>query len=236
MVSGGFRICLRREDARRLLYLVLACDLLLAAIYLAIRLGPDLPWGPLDNLFDVDREQSIPTWFSSAQLLVVGLLLLAVVRERLASAAPITAALAILAAVFLFLSLDESASIHEKITAYAFRREIHWLTALSFRGNHGVWIAVYAVLTVAVVALSQRGLRQLWQRARVEMLWLGAGFAVFGGGAVGLEIVSYQLREHARLFVLELAAEELLEMAGVSLILYGVMMLAIRLEETRACN
>jgi hypothetical protein len=73
--------------------------------------------GGLDvQVFDFDSAESLPTWLKSSQFLIVGLCaglaaLILAGRRRLSWAG--------IAAVFLFLSMDEIADLRNKITAHA---------------------------------------------------------------------------------------------------------------------
>ena len=71
----------------------------------------------------------------------------------------------------------------------------------------------------------------MWQHFKPEAGVAAVGAAVYVGGAVGLEVVSYLLLASgvpADLYLLEVAVEEFLEMAGVSVILYAVLRFASR--------
>ncbi|MBA3231981.1 MAG: hypothetical protein H0T05_04105 [Acidobacteria bacterium] len=88
---------------------------------------------------------------------------------------------------------------------------------------------MYAVLGLLILAAILRPLRTLWiHRPREARIGL-AGAGVFVAGAVVLEIISY-LYFRADLtsvnYKLLVAGEEFLEMAGVSIILYGSLLLA----------
>lgn len=61
------------------------------------------------------------------------------------------------------------------------------------------------------------------------------GGAIFVGGGIGIEILTHYLFHIAvdARFFLAVAAEEFFEMAGVSVMLYGFMLLGIALERKR---
>ena len=72
-----FRFSYSAGDAKNLVAILLGVELLLVFAYILTHIiapGPSL--GPLRNFLDVDREVSIPTWFSSVQLFALGVVLL----------------------------------------------------------------------------------------------------------------------------------------------------------------
>lgn len=215
-------------DARRILLWLLAAEVLLVALHGTVRATDGrVAWGALDPLLDLDRERSVGTWFSTAQLLAIAAVFTAAARAG--PPAALSRALALPGLAFVFLAADEALQIHESLTARAAAREVEWLTALAFRGGHGTWVLPYAAAGLAACALALPAVREVWRRYRAEATIIAAGAGVMGAGAVGLEVASYQfLRDgaHPMLYTAEVAAEEFLEMAGASIVLYGAMGLA----------
>lgn len=215
-------------DARRILLWLLAAEVLLVALHGTVRATDGVvAWGALDPLLDLDRERSVGTWFSTAQLLAIAAVFAAAARAG--PPAALARALALPALAFVFLAADEALQIHESLTARAAAREVEWLTALAFRGGHGTWVIPYAAAGLAAFALALPAVREVWRRYRAEAAIVALGAAVMGAGAVGLEVASYQfLRDgaHPMVYTVEVAAEEFLEMAGASIVLYGALRLA----------
>lgn len=235
MTLFDVRIRATQAGIRRLLVILLALELALFLLYGVIRATDDMVggWGVLDAFFDLDAEQSVPAWFSSLQLFVVGALFLIAARERDALRPALARLLRLLGLGFLFLSLDEAASLHEQFDFNAESPSIAWLTRLGFAGGRGVWIAAYAL--IAAVALpfflyfALPGLREMWRRHRRESLWIVAGVvAMFAGGVVFEAIGHLFLRgpETPAFYALEVGMEELFEMAGCTLVLCGALLLA----------
>ena len=79
--------------------------------------------------------------------------------------------------------------------------------------------------SVYFILLTAKSWRRLWQHERRGTAMAAIGALLFLTGGVGLEIVSYgDLREQVdqhHLYVLEVAAEEALEMFGASVMLLG---------------
>ena len=66
---AGFQIQYTAGAARRLFRMLLCAEVILAAAYIfAHIIAPGLRLGPIRNFLNVDREVSIPTWFSATQL------------------------------------------------------------------------------------------------------------------------------------------------------------------------
>ncbi len=215
------------RHARRTLYTLLAVELafLVASLVMFVA-APDVRWGPLAELLDVNRESSIPTWFSSTQLFVIGAALLLMARTaRRDDGVPGTFAMSGL--LFVALSLDEGAGVHERISNGARALGLDWLL---FEGRFGAWVVVYAIFALGLLIVGTRRLRELVRAFPREMRVATAGLAVLVAGAVGLEVLSYFLvtGEHAGWYRVEVAVEEFFEMSGVSLVLYAVLLAARR--------
>ncbi len=186
-MSAGFNISYSSTDAKRLLLCLLAFEVLLAAIYCAIRvIAPDLRWGPLVTIFDVDQEMSIPTWFSSVQIFIVALLVIILARTD----RRIGLGFFILGLGLIFLSMDESSAIHEKIIEIAKNLNIGWLLFLTLDGNHKAWAIPYALIGIPVLLVTSRALLHVMSNFQEEASIVLIGGIMVVVGAVGLEIVS----------------------------------------------
>jgi hypothetical protein len=180
----------------------------------------------IKQLFDLDGDANIPAWFSSVQLFVIGLIFLLISRMSGRDNAPSPASLILFGLGFIFLSADESASIHERMSVTLRNATV----VPRFRDGHGVWISIYALIGVALLLLNYRAFAAMWHRHRRAGTFLAGGVALLVVGGVGLEIVSYEfLRDGSTplLYSLEVVAEEFLEMFGASLALYGAMLLLL---------
>ena len=160
------------------------------------------------QLLSLNGDQNVPTWYSSCMLFVcAGLLAI------IAAATPANGYKfhwAILSIIFLYLSADEAASIHEKAGSLL----ATFINTGDF--SHYLWVLLYGPLVV-VFALAYRGfLSRLPPNAR--RLFFTAGL-LYVGGALGMEVVdglyavSYG-RSSFGYFLLT-QVEEVLEMLGV---------------------
>src|SRR6185503_2968640 len=106
--------------------------------------GHDTSYG-LTALFELDNENNIPTWYSSL-LLLLSSVLLAVTARAQPAAWPETRYWWGLSLIFLLLSVDEAASLHEK-----FNRPVRELLHLG-ASVHFAWV-VPAILMLLVLAI-----------------------------------------------------------------------------------
>jgi hypothetical protein len=167
----------------------------------------EMPWLLL-WFFDVDKEDSLPTWYSTISLMLAAVLLYLVARRKRADQDPWFRYWYGLSLTFAALSMDEVAGLHETLN-----------TALDI-----TWEIVGGV-AAAWFGLAYLGfLRHL--PARTGWLFVASG-CVFVGGAVGIEWSTdwYEERDLLDTLAYNLwnAVEEGLEMAGVVLFIYALL-------------
>lgn len=134
----------------------------------------------LTIMFGLGGEANIPATFSGGLLLLSGLLLGAIALARRRFGGPFWPHWAVLSATFLFLSLDELASIHDNISLPLSRLH-HSSGALLY-----LWVVPYGVAALALLLGSIRFLLHL--PAPTRRLFILAG-AVYVGGALGMELL-----------------------------------------------
>lgn len=156
----------------------------------------ELPWLLL-QLFDLDEEYNLPTWFSSFLLLNNALVLFVIAQ---ADTSPYQLHWRILAAGFLFLSVDEVAGMHETINTAI---EINW----AIPGG------IVALLTGAAFIPFLRALPR--QRAALYVL----SGVIYVSGAIIIELLSEDMDSDSLSYMLAVAVEEGSEMAGACLFL-----------------
>ena len=193
-------------------------DVLLLAAYL-IGIMLVIPNPHIFRLINLDAEASLGSWFSASQLLWTGTAFALAACNR--SGYPVSATfLALCALAFFFLSADEAASIHEKITMIF--RGVTYLPR--FSGDHGVWIPIYLVAGALFVITTRRSWLLMWRDHREGSIIFLLGVALFVIGAVALEIVSYSgLRDvsNRNYYLYQVFFEEAFELAGVTTLLVG---------------
>lgn len=207
------RICLWLAAVALLLVMICTGFNLLAYV------TGDRSFYDLRNLFALNAEQNIPTFFSGFLLLMNAMLLDAVRRGRRAVSRPYRM-WGFLSALFVFLSFDELSRFHENIS-------VPLPEAVNATGLfHFSWIVVYgaAVLVLALCFLPE------WRRLAAPVRrWFMLAAAAYMTGAVGFEMLG-GARFAATgggdvLYALAYTAEEALEMAGLILLVYALLSL-----------
>lgn len=216
------RVTLSGREARTLFFGLLAIELLLLAAYLTLHvLGAGFEAGPLRPWLDLGDDTSLPAWFSSVQLFLVGVVLLVAALNNGRPHVVRPSFLAAAGLVFVFLSADEGARIHEKITEVARAGRVDWLL---IRGAYGAWIMVYLAAGALLLAAGRRSLLALWRHLHPEMQVAVAGALVFVTGGIGVELIGFYLAPGSTPYKVATAVEEFLEMAGVSVMLYAALL------------
>ncbi len=201
---------------------LVAIELTIVAVnFLDWRFG--MPSRLVHDLFYVDGEANIPTWFSSSQLLVagsvVGLAAFAGQPER----NPSRLFFLVVAVCFVFLSMDEVATVHEQIGGRL--KKLAFVPR--FADSHGGWIVLYALIAAALLVVNWRNLLACWTRHRRAAVTLGLGASLISAGAIGVEIASFGLTRdpHSLDYLLAVSVEEFLEMIGGTVLLCGALLL-----------
>jgi hypothetical protein len=222
----------RMSPPARVALLLLAASGVLVALSLATRYGAYraevaapgsarvAAWKVVMKLFDVNSENNVPTWFSSLLLsgdaLLAGLVA-AIVRRARGRDARHWAALAVLLSL---LSLDEVASLHERLPD-----PVAALVGGAGGALHFAWVLPGALLALAVGSAFVGFLARLPGSTRRLVATAGV---VYLGAAAGLESLSGMVLEahgDRAMYLLVSAAEEGLEMVGGVLLLYAFMRL-----------
>lgn len=176
----------------------------------------------LPTLFDVNTEANVPTWFSATLWLLAAVAAAAVSVLARGQTRRRRRGWVAFAAVLGLLSLDEAASLHERLLGAAGSR----LVGTDSDGLlHFAWVVPGALVALAL-ALALTG--TVWSmpvRPRLVVLLAGA---VFVAGALVAESLSGAVLERhgdARAYVLLTSLEEAAEMAGALLLLGALLSL-----------
>jgi hypothetical protein len=185
----------------------------------------------LVRVFNVNRESSIPAWYSSSLLLACAALFGVIAASKRDGNQPYARHWTGLAIIFLYLSIDESAAIHEKFTEPL-------QVALNPTGYlYFAWIIVFVPLVIVFALVYLKFLFHLPPRFRNLIALAGV---IYVGGAVVVEALSafeWYMDGDTSLFYSAIGTlEELLEMLGVILLIYTLlfymkwMQIIVRLE------
>jgi hypothetical protein len=215
-----------RQATRRALGVAIAALVVLGTAGEVARLGfgRDTLFGFV-RLFGLGQEANVPTWYSSATLLVAAALAGTAALLKHRARDPLARRWTALAALLALMSLDETAAIHESIPALAAYR-------LLGEGDspfvYYAWIVPGAAIAAAIVWW----FTSLWRGLRRDVRPRFANAAaIYFGGAVGVEVAEAAC---AAVLGLERAAtspfysalwttQEALEMIGVAALILALL-------------
>jgi hypothetical protein len=169
-------------------------------------------------LFDLNRERNVPTLYSSLTIIICAFLLLMISLEHKKMGSSYFPWF-FLSLIFLFLSIDETAMLHEKIIDPT--REF-------FNNPSGIfywaWVIPYGIGVMILVLFYARFLIRLPKKVRYLFVLSGI---IFVSGAIGLELFGsrhYEIYGINNLtFGLLAACEEFLEMLGIATFIYSLL-------------
>ena len=156
----------------------------------------EVPW-LVRQLFDLDEENNLPTWFSSFLLLNNALLLF--VRAQFSKNDNYYAWLW-LAIGFLVLSIDEVAGLHESLNTAI---DTNWAIP------GGILVILTGLAFIPFLLSLPR---------RIALLFICSGL-IYVSGAIGVELLSEDMDEESMAYGFATALEEGMEMLGAYLFL-----------------
>lgn len=176
----------------------------------------------LAALFTLDLEQNVPTWFSSFLILLSSMLLAVISLTPQSNTDRSCLYWGSLAALFLFLSIDEAAGIHELLMSPV-RKFFNTSGFFYF-----AWVIPASLLVLTCAIIYWRFLLSLPKGIMLRMIV--AAF-IYVSGAIGMEMVSGAVRsyngetEGTRSLTYEMVViiEESLEMIGMAFFIYTLL-------------
>jgi len=218
------------KKLRQILTLVVLCLTLasLAGQFSTYFLGHDTLKGFV-RLFDLNYENNIPTWYSSSALMLCSLLLATIAVAKKRDSAHYVFHWTALSIIFLFLSLDEAASVHE-ITIDPLKAALNAGPVLLH-----TWVVLGAAVVLIIVVAYWRFLSDLPSPTR--RLFLTAGI-IYVGGALGIELLGGWYAAlygyHNMTYAMIVTIEEFFEMQGIVVFIYALMSyMSLHLKEVR---
>ena len=137
-----FNIDYSRKDIDRVFRFFLGLDLLVAIAFYVIHIfAVDIPLSSLRLWFDLDSDSSIPCWYSSIKLFLIACCIFIASQNNSYKRYFPSSWLISLGFLFLFLSMDEAAAIHERLNVIAETLQLEWLLIK----GHAFWIFLYSV-------------------------------------------------------------------------------------------
>lgn len=174
------------------------------------------------RLFNLDLENNIPSWYASSSLLLCAVLLGVIGVAKQHERALRSRQWFGLAAIFLYLSLDEAASLHEM--AIPLGRKLLDSIGVSSGYLHFAWV-IFGMIAFSIVGFSYlRFLRALPKTT--GQLFVMAGL-LYVAGALGVEMFGGMAASRGEMdtmfYAVLVAVEEGLEMFGVVLFNYALL-------------
>lgn len=208
---------------RTLRFLLLVISIL-AIASLSVQFGiyylPDYPLkNILSGLFFFDNEANVPTMYSVLTLLFCAIFLGCIASVKKINKEPHINHWIALSIIFLFLSVDEFVSLHEKLNEAL-------QTGLNLRGFlYYAWVIPGAAFAFAFLLIFTRFLIHLPRQTR-RLFLLAGGFYI--SGALGVEMIggyyaSLTGSKNSMIYAIIVTVEESLEMLGIAVFIYSLL-------------
>jgi hypothetical protein len=195
-------------------------DLALATAYAFDYLAGQ-PYGLVTRLLDLGREGNLPTWYSSVQWFSVAALLAIFGRVNFRISHLNSWPLLMLPMVFLAFSMDEVAAVHERLG-----NKLDIFLPGGSRQNTvfsttGIWMFVIGFPFIAFVGVLSLSLRTYFRDAPGAFIKIVLGVAITLAGALGIETIANFVGSNSAQTILQVISEELCEMLGSTIVLWG---------------
>lgn len=196
-------------------------DAVLALLYLINwKLGQ--PFDKITVLLDLDGEANLPTWYSSIQLFLTACFFGVFAYRKVSKKEKVSWLLLVWPLVFVFLSLDETAQIHEWLGRWSDvilpggtrEHTLFWST--------GIWMFLLGVpFFVFMLGLILGTGAYLSGRGRAAITLFFTGLLMFVGAVAGIEFIANLVQNGSTGQILEIFFEDLVEMIGETFFLWG---------------
>lgn len=171
------------------------------------------------DFFDLSGDSTIPTWFSSALLFLCAFFLFLTYIIKVRHVDKYKYYWLGLASIFLLFSVDEVATIHEKVGEKLSSQFLGETTGLLYYG----WIVFGSIFVGLLALIYFRFFKRLPRKTTVMMV---GALAIFFIGALGVEAFNGQYSEihdsWSLGYALGTAVEESFEMVGTTLFLRAI--------------
>ncbi len=187
----------------------------------------------IPQTFNLGEDANVPTWYSSFMLLVCSILLAVIAAAKKRRRDRYTLHWAVLSGIFLLMSVDEVATVHEAVgdALGSVFKSLGFTVAGLLYAN---WVIPGTIFVCVVLFAYLRFLVALPKETR---RWFLVAGALFVAGAIGAEMLSSRLVslygswEHLEnlpdniklVIVMQTTIEELLEMSGVVVFVYALL-------------
>lgn len=210
-----------KKVACRILLLGFALDFLSLITTLPnVVLGRKIIPGTIHNLFYVDIEYNLPSWFSALILVFCGISLWLIAKDKQAKQGSFLRHWQILSGIFVFLAIDESVGIHDVILSTHLEQLLKTSGLFYF-----AWVIVAIPLCLLLLLSYWKFLLHLPRRIRHLFILAGS---LYIGAAVGIEMfngaISEKFGEAGLAYILPTSIEECLEKIGIAIFAYALLL------------
>ena len=179
------------------------------------------PYWMLTIFLDLGRESNLPTWYSAVQWFTIAELLAIFAQRNFRLAQFRSWLLLMLPLIFLTLSIDEVAVVHERLGT-----KIDILFPGGSRQNTlfsitGIWMFVIGIPFIALVGILILSVRTYFRRTPGAFTKIVVGMAITLAGALGIETLANFVGSNSAHTMLQVISEELCEMLGSTIVLWG---------------
>jgi len=171
---------------------------------------------PYFSRLDLDNEASIPTWFSQTLFLYSSLLLLLIANHYRKVGLSFSKHWLFLSGLFLFLSIDDGAMLHET-TNEPVRAFLSSYSTNLYLDN--AWVYLFSIFLIILTLAYGKFLWQLNSSTRIRFIIAGI---VFVSGAIITELFTSQFGGFE--YKMIVALEEGLELIGAVLFIRALML------------
>ena len=181
----------------------------------------DRPFWKLTTFLDLNGESNLPTWYSSIQWFGAAALLGIFTQRNFRLSQSKSWLLVVLPLVFLALSLDEVARIHEWLGQKSDKFVLGASRETTMFSKPGIWMFAIGVPFLTFFAGLIRSVQAYFKRASGAFVKINLGIAIMLTGAIGIEILSNFVTPNSVYSVIQVFSEELCEMVGATVVLWG---------------
>lgn len=176
------------------------------------------------SLFQVDQEQSIPTWMSTMLLMACGIVLLAISRSEADQHSPLRYTWLSLGLLFVLMSLDEHVGFHE-VLSLRLGQVVHSTGFFAF-----AWVIPGLIFVVLAGFYYLRAFRLLPEP--YLLLFFSAG-AIYVTGSLLTEMLEAKIVSNPDAselaITLSLLVQDPLELVGTALFLFALLRYSVRI-------
>ena len=199
----------------KLLSIIIATLILLSTLGKGLQLYVDNKFVDFFvQLFYLDNEMSVPTFYSACALMLSGLILSLIALKKKDLQEKYLSWLG-LGLLFMFLSIDEICVIHEHLSGIV--QKSYKTTGFLYFG----WVIPYGILILVLGTTYFKFVMALQPKVRYYMILSGAIFIM---GSVGVEMITAKIAfiggEENWAYISLMTIEEAMEMFGIALFIY----------------